>query len=153
MKLFSPAKLTWSRGFRGLHLSSSCRHIRQQVSCFIINILFREFLSWVPSGSWSKSKCMWLRGSFVLMFKHWWWCWWWAPVWWWWMVMMVSGRATLLYTGRLSAASSTSWRWGLIESMHYGEVKNSQLWQIISLWILAQILPNLAQSCPNSPKT
>ena len=32
-------------------------------------------------------------------------------------------------------------------------VKSSQLWQIISLWILAQNLPNLAQSCLNSPKT
>ena len=32
-------------------------------------------------------------------------------------------------------------------------VKSSQLWQIISLWILAQNLPNLAQSCRNSPKT
>ena len=32
-------------------------------------------------------------------------------------------------------------------------VKSSQLWRIISLWILAQNLPNLAQSCLNSPKT
>ena len=32
-------------------------------------------------------------------------------------------------------------------------VKSSQLWRIISLWILDQNLPNLAQSCLNSPKT
>ena len=32
-------------------------------------------------------------------------------------------------------------------------VKSSQLWRIISLWILAQNFPNLAQSCLNSPKT
>ena len=32
-------------------------------------------------------------------------------------------------------------------------VKSSQLWWIISLWIWAQNLPNLAQSCLNSPKT
>ena len=32
-------------------------------------------------------------------------------------------------------------------------VKSSQLWQIISPWILAQNFPNFAQSCLNSPKT
>ena len=32
-------------------------------------------------------------------------------------------------------------------------VKSSQLWKIISLWILVKSSPNLAQSCHNSPKT
>ena len=44
----------------------------------------------------------------------------------------------------------------LMQTLHYGEVENvaesSQLWQIISLWMLIQKFQNFAHSSHNSPK-